>query len=95
MPIYLAIPLKPDTSALDQAVLSIVPEHDRFKLQAEAGWLFKFDGTTVEASNFLTITGQPQGAPAPIGSALVVPVSSYYGRGPAEMWEWLVTRLEQ
>lgn len=95
MPTYIAIPLKPESADLDAAVESHIPAHDRYKLQANRGWLIKFDGTTVELSNAITVTGQEQGQPAPIGPALIIPVANYYGRGPADMWEWLKTRLEQ
>lgn len=95
MPIYLVISLRPDSVALDAAMVERVPDNDRHKLQADRGWLFKFEGTTIEASNAITVTGQPPGEAAPIGPALVTPVTSYYGRGPADMWEWLKIKLEQ
>jgi hypothetical protein len=57
-------------------------------------WLLKYDGTTVELSNFLEITGQQKGIQSPIGSVVVIPIATYYGRGPGDMWEWLKIRLE-
>jgi len=95
MPIYIVIPLVVNSAKLDAAVKATVRLENRFQLQAERGWLVKFDGTTIEASNFIGITGQESGAPALLGSALISPMTSYYGRGPAEMWEWLKTRFEQ
>ncbi len=96
MPIYIAVPLSPDHSALDSAVQQRIElQADRYKLQSNRGWLIKFDGTTVELSNHLGLTGQDKGEPAPLGSGIVVPVSGYYGRGPTDMWEWLKTRLEE
>lgn len=96
MPIYIAIPLGTESTALDAAVENrISSTTDRYKLQSNRGWLIKFDGTTVELSNHIGLTGQEKGAPSPLGSAIVVPVSGYFGRGPTDMWEWLKTRLEQ
>lgn len=95
MPIYLVISLRADSADLDAAMVEHIPETDRHKLQSDRGWLFKYDGTTIEASNAITVTGQPKGEPAPIGAALVTPVVSYYGRGPTDMWEWLKIKLEQ
>lgn len=95
MPIYIAVPLTSSISALNAAIERTIESTDRHQLQANAGWLFKFDGTTVEASNHIGLTGQPKGEASPIGSALVVPVTGYFGRGPTDMWEWLKTRLEQ
>jgi hypothetical protein len=96
MPIYIAIPLSPDSSPLDNAVVERVEQSsDRYKLQSNRGWLIKFDGTTVELSHFIGVTSQDKIQPALLGSAIFVPVTGYYGRGPNDMWEWLKTRLEQ
>ena len=95
MPIYLAIPLKSDSGALNSAVTTSIAEANRHQLQADRGWLIKFEGTTIELSNHLRITGQAEGIPSPVGPSMVVPISGYYGRGPTDMWEWLKTRFEQ
>jgi hypothetical protein len=96
MPIFLVIPLKSDSSSLDIAVnKAIKDESSKFKLQADRGWLIKHEGTTTDISNFIGITGQPEGVASAVGSAMVVPVSNYYGRGPTDMWEWLKIRIEQ
>ena len=95
MPIFLALPLLHDGQPLERAVLSTISTSDRYKLQADRGWLIKFPGTTVELSNLLKITGHPSGQHSAVGSSLVTPVTSYYGVGPTEMWEWLKTRMEQ
>ena len=95
MPVFLAIPLKTDSAALNKAVeAKFMGTIDRYKLQADAGWLINYSGTTVELCNFLGITGQESGEHSLIGSAMVVPVTTYYGRGPSNMWEWIKTRLE-
>ena len=96
MPIYIVVPLGSDNAKFNAAVESrITSPTDRYQLQSDRGWLIKFDGTTVELSNHIGLTGQEKGEPAPIGSAIVSPVSGYFGRGPTDMWEWLKTRLEQ
>lgn len=97
MPIYIAIPLSQENAAFNAAVeKSIASPDDRYKLQSDRGWLIKFAGTTVELSNHIGLTPREPGLPLPpIGSAIVVPVSGYYGRGPTDMWEWLKIRLEQ
>lgn len=95
MQIYIAVPLTNDAAAFDEAVRETIPAPNRYKLQANAGWLVQFDGTTVELSNAIGVTGQPKGTSAPLGSVIFVPVSGYYGRGPTDMWEWLKTRMEK
>lgn len=94
MGIFLITPLGQNIDRVSAAVQEKIPESDRHKLQNNAGWLVSYNGTTVELSNHLGVTGQPQGETSPVGSALVTPLSSYYGRGPSDMWEWLKTRFE-
>ncbi len=95
MPIYQITPLQNNHAALQSAVEGAFAASDRHKLQNDMGWLVRHSGTTTEVSNHLGLTGQPQGERSPIGSAMVTLVSSYYGRGPADMWEWLKTRFER
>lgn len=95
MAVYIAVPLTTTSTALNSAVVQHIDQHDRYQLQSERGWLIKFNGTSIELSNHIGLTGQETGAPSPIGSAIIVPVSTYYGRGPGDMWEWIKTRLEQ
>jgi hypothetical protein len=99
MAIYIVVPLTATSNALNEAVESSIPQkEDRYQLQAERGWLIKFDGTSIELSNKIGVTGQTQGAQSPVGTAgpaIIVPIPTYYGRGPGEMWEWLKTRIEQ
>ena len=96
MPIYIAVPLATTPTQLDAAVAKHFKlQSDKYKLQNDRGWLIRFDGTTVELSNKLEITGQAEGEKSPVGSAIVVPVASYFGRGPTDMGEWIKTRLEK
>jgi hypothetical protein len=96
MPIYIAVPLTSESTALDAAVEQrIANPADRHRLQSNRGWLIKFGGTTIELSNHLQITGQEKGMLSTVESTIVVPVTGYYGRGPTDMWEWLKTRFEQ
>lgn len=95
MPVYIAVPLIKDSSPLNESVEQKVKPPERYKLQADRGWLIQFDGTSIDLSNHLGITVQNQGEPSTVGSAIVVPVSSYYGRGSTDMWEWLKLKLEQ
>ena len=96
MPIYIVVPLTPISTILDSAIeQAINSETDRYKLQAGRGWLINFDGTTIELSNHIGLSGKEKGTRSFIGSAIIVPVTGYYGRGPTDMWEWLKVRMEQ
>ena len=89
MPVFLVIPLSKETAPLNAAVQSMLEEHSRHPLVNDRGWLVTYNGTSKELTNHLGITGQADGDKSPIGPAIVAPISSYYGRGPNDMWEWL------
>ena len=77
------------------AIAMHLEDGDYYPLTNNAGWLIEHKGTTVELSAVIGITGKQPGEKPKLGSALVTPVSSYYGIGPSDMWEWLKSRLER
>jgi hypothetical protein len=79
---------------VDEVVTQHIPERDRHKLTGGAGWLISYQGTSVELSNLLGISGQAQGQIPSLSSVLITSIGAYYGRGPTDMWEWLKTRME-
>lgn len=96
MAVFIITPLVADSSLLDKAIEEkIIDPSDRYRLQAERGWLISFNGTSIDLSGHIGLTGQgSQGIASLLGSAIIVPISSYYGRGPTDMWEWLKVKLE-
>jgi hypothetical protein len=94
MAIFLITPLANNVEKVDEVVSARLPERDTFKLAGRGGWLVSFPGTSIELSNSLGITGQPEGTAPSVASVLVTSVGAYYGRGSADMWEWLKTRFE-
>ena len=94
MPIYQVTPIALNADRLGAAVAQTVSDEHRYELPNRAGWLVNFKGTTIELSHHIGVTGQPEGVPATIGSVLITSIVSYYGRGSADMWEWLKTRFE-
>ncbi len=95
MPIYIVVPLTYDSSRLDAAVSLKFDEQTRFQLQHVRGWLVQHPGTTVEVSNYIGISNTDRTIPPETDSAIVTPVTSYYGRGPTDMWEWLSNRMDK
>jgi hypothetical protein len=92
MPLFLVVPLVESGAAFDSAVEARIEQRHRYRLQAQRGWLIYFEGTTVELSETIGLTGENK---PPLGSALITAIGSYYGRGPTDMWEWLKTRMER
>lgn len=93
MPVFAVIPLAVDPMPLNEAVEAAFVGSNRLKLANGRGWLVVFDGTSKAACDHIGITGQPEDQASKTGAALVVPFSSYYGRGSGEMWEWLALKL--
>lgn len=94
MPIYLVTPLEGNADRVARAIASHA-DLDSMEMQNKTGYLISFKGTTVELSNKLGITVPNNPASNTVGSAVVTSVTSYFGRGPTAMWEWLKTRIER
>ena len=93
MPVFVVVPLAVDVTPLEKAVTQAIAATDRHKLQNERGWLVSFNGTSQELSDYIGITGKSDVPRSHTGSALVAPISSYYGRGKNDMWEWLSLKM--
>ena len=93
MPVFQLHALGANKPLLAKAVEGKFAAEDRYQLPNDAGWLVRYDGTTVDLSNFIEVTGQEKGVLSPVGSTLITLVTSYYGRGPTDMWEWLSLKM--
>lgn len=95
MAIFLVTPLGQNIDLIGVAVrAAIVDESHRYELQNSAGWLVNFKGTSVELSHAIGITDSDPEKTPKIGSAIITTLTSYYGRGPTDMWEWLAAQFE-
>lgn len=95
MAIFQVTSLHPDKTRLNDAVEKHIAESDRYPLNNNSGWLVSYSGTSVELSHFLGVSNPDKKTPSSVGSALIVTIDNYYGRGSSEMWEWLKTKFEQ
>jgi hypothetical protein len=57
-------------------------------------YLISASGTAVELCVKLGIYDAKEPNKAPTGSAVVVATSSYFGRAPATVWDWMKAKLE-
>ena len=94
MAVFLITPLAKNADAVGAAIAQNIHEGDFYALMNQAGWFVNHKGTTVEVSAAIGITNKTPGEKPKLGSALVTPVTSYYGIGSSDMWEWLKSRLE-
>lgn len=95
MAVFLITPLDNNFEELGLSIGDKFPKGDSYPLVHNAGWLVYHKGTSVEVSADIGITGTPPGEKPEVGAALVTPITSYYGMGPTDMWEWLKSRFER
>lgn len=57
-------------------------------------WLISASGTAQEISVRLGIFDPTNPSAPPVGDAIVFATSGYFGRAPANVWEWIKAKLE-
>jgi hypothetical protein len=81
-----------DAARLEEAIGSAFPGE---YLQVGAKhFLVSANGTAVEVSNKIGIT-KPGDPSTTVGSAIVFATSSYFGRAPTPVWDWIKAKLEK
>jgi hypothetical protein len=61
---------------------------------SETIWLVSGVGTVTDISAKIGIYDQKEPHKPPTGTAMVVAVTSYFGRAPQTAWDWLKVKLE-
>lgn len=62
----------------------IIPDDDRFELAPDK-WMITFDGVAQDLAERVGVRGGDER----IGTGLVLPVTTYSGRAPSSLWDWL------
>ena len=57
-------------------------------------WLVSSSGTVIEMTAKLGIFDAKNPNASPTGNAIILTMSSYYGRGPQPVWDWIKAKLE-
>ena len=57
-------------------------------------WLVSARTTVNEVSNKIGVTNAADAASAPKGIAIIFATSSYFGRAPQTVWDWIKIKLE-
>lgn len=60
----------------------------------ETQWLISSTGTVIEVTAKLGIYDKERSNNPPTGSAIVFAISSYFGRAPTPVWDWIRSKLE-
>ena len=67
-------------------------QHDHLRL-SDTQWLISASkATATDISNAIGVSGPPDFAPA--GLAVVFATTSYFGRAPTTVWDWIKVKLE-
>jgi len=86
-----AIMLPTPTPALSEAIKRLFPT-DHLAI-SETQYLISAGGTVVDLSAKLGVYDINDPTKA-VGNAVIFATSSYFGRAPATVWEWIKTKLE-
>ena len=74
-------------TAAGAAVAKVAPGN--FRVLKSDAWFLDFQGTSQElAGKVGFLTGES-------GGGVVVPVTTYSGRAPADIWEWITQRMSK
>lgn len=88
MTIFLMVPSS-DPGPIEKALEDHkAQQHLDFTNLPKNGYFVSYSGTSQELSNLLGISDGSS------GNAVIVAVSSYYGRAPTSLWEWVKSRWE-
>ena len=93
MAIFLIAPLEQDSSKLDEKIKKEFAESDRYLLRNGRDWLISSRDTSMAISEKLGVKKLEDKNES--SAALIVYVSSYWGLGNSDMWEWLDVNMEK
>jgi hypothetical protein len=79
--------------ALAEEIKRLYP-NDHYVLN-ETQWLVSSKQTVVEVSRAIGVSADPDAAKQPLkGLAVIFATSSYFGRAPTQLWDWVKVKLE-
>jgi hypothetical protein len=70
-----------------ERIQSVIAESDRYELAVDK-WFVSYDGVGQDLAETAGIRSGDQR----LGTGLVMPITTYSGRAPTTLWDWLKTR---
>lgn len=86
-----AVMLPTPAPALSEAIKRLFP-NDHLTI-SETQYLISAGGTALDLSAKLGVY-DPKDPSKAVGNAVIFATSSYFGRAPTTIWEWIKTKLE-
>ena len=77
-----------EASKVRARLYTLIPAEDRYELAPDK-WMVSYGGTTRELAESAGIRGGEER----IGTGLALPVTTYSGRAPSGLWDWLAKKL--
>jgi hypothetical protein len=87
-----AILMQSEQPAIKHRIMTVFPL-DNYQL-SETQWLISAPGTVMDISTKLGIADPNDLSLPSTGSAIIFATSSYYGRAPQPIWDWIKAKLE-
>jgi hypothetical protein len=87
-----AILMQSEQPSIAAKILSAFPT-DHYHL-SDTQWLISSQGTVMDISTKLGIADPNNLSLPSTGSAIIFATSSYYGRAPQPIWDWIKAKLE-
>lgn len=87
-----AVLLPAPNAKLEAAIKAAFP-NDHFMIN-NTQWLISATSTVVDITAKLGVYNAAAPQTQSIGNAIVFATSSYYGRGPTAVWDWIKAKLE-
>jgi hypothetical protein len=78
--------------ALAEEIKRVYP-NDHYPLN-ETQWLVSSKQTVTEVSNAIGVSASDPSKHVPKGLAVIFATSSYFGRAPTQVWDWIKVKLE-
>ena len=77
---------------LVEAIKSAFP--DDYLSLSDTQWLISTTGTVVDLTAKIGIYDAKEPNKSPTGNAIVFAISSYFGRAPTSVWDWIRVKWE-
>lgn len=87
-----AILLPSPQPALEEAIKTAYP--NEYLSINSTQWLVSSSETAIEITAKIGVYDEKNPTSPPTGNAVVFAISSYYGRAPTNIWDWIKSKLE-
>jgi len=85
-----AVLLPEENPKLVAAIKEKFPDTDHYEITSTQ-WMISGKGTVKQISDTLGVSVKEN----PIGSAVILAISGYWGRASTDLWDWMKVKMEE